>query len=128
MKKEKEIALAVKSYFTSRGIKVNDVAERLGVTAQSVTSQLSGDRFFGRKNAARYAEEFGFNATYLMTGEGTLLGFAETNHEHMMLEVPAQFAETLSKMSATILSQQQTISLLVRGGSINEQPPHHCEG
>lgn len=127
MEKEKEICGAVRGYFSTHKITMKMVADRLGVSSSAVTNQLAGKQFTS-KMAKRYAEEFGFSEEYLLFGKGSLLGFAETNHEHMMLEVPAQFAETLSKMSATILSQQQTISLLVRGGSINEQPPHHCEG
>lgn len=127
MEKEKEICGAVRGYFSTHKITMKQVADRLGVSSAAVTNQLAG-RQFSSKMARRYAEVFGFNEDYLLFGRGTLLGVAEPNHEHMMLEVPAQFAETLSRMSATILSQQQTISLLVRGGDITNQPPHHCEG
>lgn len=132
MEKAKEVCRAVKSYFAQHDMKLNAVAATLGVSPQTVTEHLSGERLFGRRNATRYAEVFGFNPTYLMTGDGSLV----SNHEHVTvepeqaatLEIPAQVAETLSRMSATILSQQQTISLLVRGGDITNQPPHHCEG
>ena len=128
MEKAKEVCRAVKSYFAQHDMKLNAVAATLGVSPQTVTEHLSGERLFGRRNAARYAEVFGFNPTYLMTGDGSLLAGDPAAPAPASLEIPSQVAETLSRMSATILSQQQTIALLVRGVDIKNQPPHHCEG
>ena len=105
MGKEMEVALAVKSWLAAQGLKLNDVAERLGVSAQAVSSQLSGDRTFGRRNAERYAEVFGFNANYLITGEGSLLA---ENHEHVKAE------GDVSRLIRIIESQQETIAVLAQ--------------
>lgn len=71
-KDSKEVGLEVKAYFAKKGIKMDDVARILGTTPQTVTTQLSG-RTFGRNTAKKWAETFGFSATFLMTGEGTLV-------------------------------------------------------
>lgn len=114
MGKEKDVCLAVKSFFAANGIKVNDVAKRFGVKPQTITGQLSGERLFGRKNAERYAEAFGFDVVYLMTGEGSLFpGSEQSSKQEASVEIPEPIAQTLSSMSATILSQQQTIARLL---------------
>ena len=71
-KDSKEVGLEVKAYFAKKGIKMADVARILGTTPQTVTTQLSG-RTFGRNTAKKWAETFGFSATFLMTGEGSLV-------------------------------------------------------
>lgn len=109
MGKEKEVALAVKGYFSAHGVKINDVAAALGVTPQSVTSQLSGTRPFGRMNARRYAEAFGFNETYLMTGEGSLVAGDPAQDGQ-----PQGTQEKVERLLATIESQQRTIEILAR--------------
>ena len=103
---------------------MKEVADRLGVTSGAVTNQLAG-RQFSTKMAKRYAEEFGFNQDYLLFGRGALL--AENEPDKTAIEIPFQIAETMSRMSATILSQQQTIAQLVNEGA-TIKPPHHCEG
>lgn len=121
MEKAKEICLAVKGYFAEKGIKINDVADMLGISRQAVTTQLGG-RVFGRASAEKYATAFGFNANYLMTGEGSLLPVTDGDgRPPASLEVPAQVAEMLSRMSATIQSQQETIAILVRNGDATKK-------
>ena len=71
--KNEEVCQAVKAYFKYEGIPLAAVAERLGSTPRAVSAQLAG-RPFSRKTAERYAELFGFNEVYLMTGEGQLVG------------------------------------------------------
>lgn len=124
MGKEKEICGAIRGYFSVNKITMKEVADRLGVTSGAVTNQLAG-RQFSTKMAKRYAEEFGFNQDYLLFGRGALL--AENEPDKTAIEIPFQIAETMSRMSATILSQQQTIAQLVNEGA-TIKPPHHCEG
>lgn len=74
MDNSKEVARAMKIWFEDNGYTLARVAEMFGSSAQSVSNSLSGDRFLGRNLARKYSETFGFNPTYLMTGEGSLLG------------------------------------------------------
>lgn len=104
MEKVKEVALAIKRWMAENDLSMTDMAERLGVTVQAVSSQLDGKRIFGRGNAGRYAEAFGFDADYLMTGKGELL-----NHEHMAVEEGGD----VSTLIAIVKSQQDTIAALV---------------
>ena len=103
-----EVALAVKGWMAAQGLKITDLAEQLGVSVQAVSSQLDGKRIFGRSNAGKYAEAFGFDADYLMTGRGSLF----SNHEHMTIdEAPA--SSDLSSLIQVVKSQQETIAALV---------------
>lgn len=72
--KIKEVNDAVNVYFKAHGIGHREVAERLGYKNVSiVNNQLSHGRF-GKRVAARWAKEFGFNEDFLMTGRGKLIG------------------------------------------------------
>lgn len=121
MEKPKEICGAVRGYFSANKITMKMVADRLGVSSGAVTNQLAG-RAFTSKMAKRYAEEFGFNEDYLLFGRGSLIGTTDGDgRPPSSLEVPAQVAEMLSRMSATILSQQETIAILVRNGDATKK-------
>lgn len=109
MNKQQEVALAVKGWMAAQGLKITDVAERLGVSVQAVSSQLSGDRPFGRLNATRYAEIFKLNANYLMTGEGSLVAGDPAQDGQ-----PQGTQEKVERLLATIESQQRTIEILAR--------------
>lgn len=121
MDTQKEICGAVRGYFSANKITMKTVAELLGVTSGAVTNQLAG-RQFSTKMAKRYAEVFGFNEDYLLFGRGSLLGTNDGDgRPPASLEVPSQVAEMLNRMSATILSQQETIAILVRNGDATKK-------
>jgi len=75
--KHVKIAREIKDYLVDKGITMTEVASRLGCSQQAVSNQLSG-RKIGENVARKWADEFGFNLVYLMTGEGTLVGSGET--------------------------------------------------
>lgn len=68
-----KIAREIKDYLVEKGLTMTEVAARLGCSQQAVSNQLSG-RKIGENVARKWAEEFGFNVVYLMTGEGSLIG------------------------------------------------------
>lgn len=65
--------LKVKDYLKKQGYTQQEVAERLGVSTMAVNQLLNGKNKFGAKTATAWANEFGFNPLYLMTGEGEML-------------------------------------------------------
>lgn len=71
MDNTEKIVAEIKAYLRRNDISITDAAARLGVSQQAVSNQLSG-RKFGANVARNWAESFGFNAAFLMTGEGTL--------------------------------------------------------
>ena len=83
--KHVKIARDIKDYLVSKGLTMTDVASRLGCSQQAVSNQLSG-RKIGENVARKWADEFGFNLVYLMTGEGTLVG---TSSDKMAASVDA---------------------------------------
>lgn len=72
MGKEKEIAARMRAYLMQNGISMGEAAERLGVTQQAVSNQLSG-RKIGPNVARAWADAFGFRAEYLLTGDGPIM-------------------------------------------------------
>lgn len=69
MEKEKQIASRMRSFLSENGISMSEAAERLGVSQQAVSNQLSG-RKLGPNVARNWADVFGFRVEYLLTGEG----------------------------------------------------------
>lgn len=72
METSKKIARDIKTYLEDRDITMAEVAERMGVTQQAVSNQLSG-RKIGENVARKWSEVFGFSPLYLMTGQGSLI-------------------------------------------------------
>ena len=72
-----KIAREIKDYLVRKGLTMTEVAARLGCSQQAVSNQLSG-RKIGENVARKWADAFGFNLVYLMTGEGTLFGSNES--------------------------------------------------
>ena len=67
-----KVAREIKDYLAKKGLTMTEVAARLGCSQQAVSNQLSG-RKIGENVARKWAEAFGFDLVYLMTGEGSLL-------------------------------------------------------
>lgn len=110
MGKEKEICGTVRGYFSAHKITMKKAAEMLGVSTGAVTNQLSGRKFTANM-AEKYANTFGFSEDFLLFGTGDLFG--KGTKQEASVEIPEPIAQTLSSMSATILSQQQTIARLL---------------
>ena len=99
----KEICQTVKAYFKYKNISINDVAAKLDSTPDAVSAQLAG-RPFSRKGAAKYAELWGFDADYLVTGKGSLFPADPPD--------PTEGSD-VSALIAIVKSQQDTIAALV---------------
>lgn len=115
----KEIARKVSAFLDDNCITRTQVAEKIGVTKQAVSHQLSGERVFSKRIADKYAEAFGLNASYLMTGEGLLLP-SEAPAAEGDITIPASvaslyknMAETNAHLSESVKIQQDTIKMLV---------------
>ena len=70
--KHVKVSREIKDYLVVKGITMTEVATRLGCSQQAVSNQLSG-RKIGENVARKWADAFGFDLVYLMTGEGSLL-------------------------------------------------------
>lgn len=123
----KEIATAVKRYLGGQCMTLKDAGDILGLGRSAVSNQLQGGRPFGKATARRWANAFGFDPHYLITGEGSLFAGEQpaapapsaapaprTAPASDDVVIPAAVADMYRNMSATILSQQETIQLLVR--------------
>ena len=72
-KTTEEIAREVRREFDLRGISLKKAAEMLGVAVGGLSLYTKGKRPFGSNIAKKWEETFGFSATFLMTGEGSLV-------------------------------------------------------
>ena len=82
-KTPEEICQAVALDLKSRGLTHQAVADMLGFTKQTISAQISGKRKFSKEMAFAFAKGLGYNATFLLFGEGELkepnLGFELTS-------------------------------------------------
>ena len=108
-KTPREIGRMISAYFKENGISQEDAASRLGLASkQVVANQLYGKRF-GRRVAAKYAQVFGFNELFLLTGKGELLNVVTSENERIKQEN--------EELRAIIKSQQETIRELSKNHS-----------
>lgn len=74
MKREVSIQIGgeIRAYLENLGLQQQDVADRLGISQSAVSAYYRG-KPFGKQAAQKWANEFGFNLTWLLTGEGPML-------------------------------------------------------
>lgn len=72
LNKYKDIGEQLKQYFQSKGIKQEEIADRLEITQSAVSAYFCG-KSFGKKSAVKWGEAFNLNPVYLLTGEGEML-------------------------------------------------------
>lgn len=106
------ICEAVRAYFRSKKISFEEAAARLNLTRPAISKQLA-DRPFSQKSASRWAETFGFSASYLLTGEGSLVpGEPAKAATPAAVTLPGELVGMFTDMAATIRSQQDTVAQL----------------
>lgn len=69
----KKTSLLIK-FFQDRGISSAEIAEKVGITRQQVENLLNGRSAFREKSALSFSENYGFSPSWLLTGEGEMLG------------------------------------------------------
>ena len=74
----KEIA----NYLRANKITQEEVAGAFGVSQAYISALLSGKKAFGKKTAELWHNHFGFNRTFLLTGEGDLMDVEITRMDH----------------------------------------------
>lgn len=67
-----DVCLAIAADFKMKKISYEEAAKKLGQSVQTVYNRISSKRYFSLKTAQRWAKTFGFDMTFLMTGEGQL--------------------------------------------------------
>jgi len=100
--KERDVNMAVSRWLKSQGIKQREVAERLGVSLQCISTQLSL-RHFTKRSARIWSQEFGLSERFLLSGVGPICRRA-TAYRRMVSE-----AETLIGI---VNAQKRTIANL----------------
>ena len=84
----------------------------LGLSKSAVSNQLDG-RAFGQLTAAKWSQTFGFSASYLLTGEGSLVpGDPAQPSTQKAVTLPGEVVSMFTDMAATIRSQQETVAQL----------------
>lgn len=122
-----DVALNVKRYLTGHGITMARAAEMLGVTAAAVTNQLSSRRTFGRNNARKYAETFGFNENYLITGAGSLFpreekeAPKEERKEDGGVYIPKETMRMYTSMAETIGRLTEMVDRLTSSAPVKKE-------
>ena len=142
MKSTEEIAIEVLAEFRRRGITLTKAAELLGVKQAGVSAYTTGKRAFGSNIARKWAETFGFSATFLMTGEGTLVPGEQEDPTASVTSatggvggvfIPAETLELYNSMAESIrnltelLKMKGGVSSFVEFGEKNTYPHSHTK-
>lgn len=86
-------AAAMRDYFDSRGMKFKDVAEILGISPTTISNILSGHDSLGKKRSKMFADAFGFDISFLITGKGELFPRKPAINQSIVGENNTQVAE-----------------------------------
>lgn len=121
----KEVARAIKAWLEDNGYTMIMVAEKLGTSPQAASNAIAGNRYFGRTLALKWSEAFGFNPTYLMTGDGTLIGNAPRSEDGNVLPgkvIPFYDAEVAAgtQYGVDMTARASAMALIEIGNVLND--------
>lgn len=94
----------LRAYFSEKGIKQVEVADKLGVKKSFISELLAGKRTLGHETAVKLNKVYGFDLNWLLTGEGEMLkGQAEAPEvggkpAGSLDQVLEQYQQVLSEM------------------------------
>ena len=72
-----DVCLAIAADFKKNRISYEEAAKKLGQSVQTVYNRISSKRYFSPAIAERWANAFGFDKLFLMTGDGRLYRTSE---------------------------------------------------
>lgn len=61
------------NFFEGKGLSQQEVADKMGVSKPYINAVLNGRKSIGRKQAVKMENLFGLSASWLLTGEGTMM-------------------------------------------------------
>ena len=110
--KEKHVLRTLSNYFKVQGITHKEIAERLGYSSKNVVDNQLSYGTFGKKIAAKWAAEFGFNEKFLMTGKGQLF---ERQTGYRKLATENQTLKTVIRMQTKVIQnlKRGTVPVLI---------------
>ena len=71
---------AIRAYIREHDFVQKEIAEKMGISPASFNNMLQGRDPIGKRRAAQLHNIFGFDMTFLVTGEGSLFGDGNTQH------------------------------------------------
>lgn len=108
----------LRQYFEDKGITQKSIASMLNVDPAYINKLLTGKKAFGKKTAQQFQDLYGLSASWLLTGEGTMLIDSSTsNGSHSSQAVgdgaTANNSEGVKECLEIIRKQQESIDKLV---------------
>lgn len=103
----KEVKTAVNCDLKLKGMTHAKCAKILGIGKQTFSNQISQKAYFTNAIAFRLHEAFGYNMSYLLTGEGTLLN--ENTQEDEYSKKVTELNSVIAQKDAVIASLKQII-------------------
>ena len=100
-------------YLTDNKISQKSIANKIGVTEQTVNALVNGRRNFGRKTAMMWEKELGISAKWLISGEGEMLVRCKAKDSYQYDDTPEVVSEPEQQYnSSNIIYLQEKIKLL----------------
>ena len=110
----KEVGRQLRAYFEEKGMTQQQVAEKLGIQQQNVGVHFQG-RPFGKNAAMKWQRAFGFNAQWLMTGQGQMmLEGVITQHNVNGNNVIAHTINNITDTTSTPFDKDELVPIVPR--------------
>ena len=81
-----------------RKLTQKDLAAMMGITRQTVASVLSSNQYFSSKHATLFSLALGYDKTYLMSGEGSLISGKSERGKQWTIEVQNKLISILLRI------------------------------
>ena len=98
----------LRNYFKEKGISQVEIAEKLGVTKNTVNRYFLGYSKFGKAQAEKWHAIFGISKAFLLTGEGLITDEDATQYEENI----SNLTGTIHILTDTIREKDRTIENL----------------
>lgn len=92
----------IREYIVQNGISITDMAKKANVSQAYMSQIVNGKKLFGKKQAKKFQNLFGFDETFLLTGRGSL------------------FPNTEKSKDSTIEKENEDLSIVQQLNNLND--------
>ena len=109
----------LRAYFKEKGVSQEDLSNQLGVSQSYISALFSNKTKFGKRQAQKWSDIFGFSVDFLLTGNGELIptvnqynenGDNINGHSVTINKTEGDYLEIIKSLTSQLSKSQEQIS------------------